>query len=77
MNHSVRIKFWNGGVVGGWNCALEIEGQRYPVNRVIGDGHGAGMSVSFDNKQQARTAAIAEARRIIRRRAANQRGQQS
>lgn len=66
----VRIKFWDGGVIGGWTCAVEIDGQTYPVSRAVGDGHGAGMPVSFDNQAQARKAAISEARRIIRAEAA-------
>jgi hypothetical protein len=63
---AVRIKFWDGGVIGGWTCAIQIDGTTYPVNRIVGDGTGAGVSVSFDTQVQARTAAIAEARRIMR-----------
>ena len=63
---AVRIKFWDGGIIGGWTCAVEIAGKTYPVSRLVGDGTGAGVSVSFDNQAQARAAAITEARRIMR-----------
>lgn len=63
---TVRVKFWDDGVIGGWTCAVEIDGATYPVNRVVGDGTGAGIPVSFDSQAQARRAAIAEARRIVR-----------
>ena len=63
---AVQIKFWDHGIIGGWTCAVEIDGKTYPVKRTIGDGTGAGVPVAFDNKYQARVAAIAEARRIAR-----------
>ena len=63
---TVRVKFWDGGIIGGWTCAVEIDGTTYPVNRFVGDGTGAAMLVSFDSQAQARRAAIAEARRIVR-----------
>ncbi len=62
---AIRIKFWDGGAVGGWTCAVVIDGATYHVNRTIGDGSGAGMPVAFDSQAQARKAAIAEARRIV------------
>ena len=63
---TVRVKFWDGGIIGGWTCAVEIDGTTYPVARVVGDGTGAGIAVSFDSQAQARQAAITEARRIVR-----------
>jgi hypothetical protein len=63
---TVRVKFWDGGIIGGWACAVEIDGTTYPVTRAVGDGTGAGIPVSFDSQAQARKAAIAEARRIVR-----------
>ena len=63
---TVRVKFWDGGIIGGWTCAVEIDGVTYPVNRVVGDGTGAGVTVSFDSQAQARKAALMEARRIVR-----------
>lgn len=74
--HAVRIKFWDGGVIGGWICTVDIDGKTYPVNRTVGDGTGAGVSVAFDNKAQARSAAIAEARRIAQK-SAHQLSEQS
>lgn len=66
---AIRIKFWDRGIIGGWFCAVEIDGNTYPVSRIVGDGTGAGVPVAFDNQAQARTAAIAEGRRIMRKRA--------
>lgn len=65
--HAVRIKFWDGGIIGGWTCAVDINGKTFPVSRIVGDGTGAGVSVSFDNQAQARTAAVSEARRLIQK----------
>lgn len=61
-----KILFWDRGVIGGWHVKVEIDGKRYPVSRVVGDGHGAGFFAAFDNQAQARKAAIAEANRILR-----------
>jgi hypothetical protein len=61
-----KVLFWDRGPIGGWHAKVEIDGKRYPVSRCVGDGHGAGMFVAFDNQAQARKAAIAEANRLIR-----------
>lgn len=65
-----KILFWDRGIIGGWHAKVELDGKRFPVSRCVGDGTGAGVFVAFDNQAQARKAALAEARRLLRAKAA-------